>query len=36
MTFFILHVVSTRNIHISPWAEGPRANMGRGTIWHVI
>ena len=36
MAFFILHVTSTRNIHISPWAEGLRANMGRGLIWHVI
>jgi hypothetical protein len=25
----------TRDAHISPRAEGPRANMGRGLIWHV-
>jgi hypothetical protein len=36
MALFILHVVSTREIHISPKAEDPRANMGRGLIWHVI
>jgi len=27
MAFFILHVISTRDIHISPRAEGPMANM---------
>jgi hypothetical protein len=26
----------TLDAHISPWAEGPTANMGRGLIWHVI
>ena len=36
MAFFIVHVISTRDIHISPMAEGPRANMGRWLIWHVI
>ena len=36
MSFFISHVISTRDAHISPRAEGPRANMGRGLIWHVI
>ena len=36
MTVFILHVISTLDAHISPRAEGPRANMGRGLIWHVI
>jgi len=36
MAFFISHVLSTRDIHISPRAEGPRAYIGRGLIWHVI
>jgi hypothetical protein len=36
MAFFISHVISTRDAHISPKAEVPRANMGRGLIWHVI
>ena len=36
MAFFISHVISTWDDHISPRAEGPRANMGRGLIWHVI
>ena len=31
MAFFILHVISTRDLHISSRAEGPTANMGRGT-----
>jgi hypothetical protein len=36
MSFFISHVISTWDAHISPRPEGPRANMGRGLIWHVI
>ena len=36
MAFFISHVISTRDAHISPRAEGTMANMGRGLIWHVI
>ena len=36
MAFFILHVISSRDLHISPRAEGPRANIGRVLIWHVI
>ena len=36
MAFFISHVISTRDAHISPRAESPSANMGRGLIWHVI
>jgi hypothetical protein len=36
MAFFISHVISTRDAHISPRAEGSRANMDRGLIWHVI
>jgi hypothetical protein len=36
MAFFISHVISTRDAHISLRAEDPRANMGRGLIWHVI
>ena len=35
MSFFISHVRSTRDAHISPRAEGPRSNMGLGLIWHV-
>jgi hypothetical protein len=30
MAFFILHVISTRDIHIRPRDEVPRSNMGRG------
>ena len=30
MAFFILYVISTRNIHIRPRDEVPRSNMGRG------
>jgi hypothetical protein len=36
MAFFISHVISTGDAHIRPRDEGPRANMGRGLIWHVI
>ena len=36
MAFFISHVISTQDAHISPRAEGPKANLGRGLIWHVI
>jgi hypothetical protein len=36
MAFFISHVISTRDAHISPRAKGPRANMGWELIWHVI
>ena len=36
MAFSISHVISTRDAHISPKAAVPRANMGRGLIWHVI
>jgi hypothetical protein len=36
MEFIILHVISTRDIHISPSVKDPRANIGRGLIWHVI
>jgi hypothetical protein len=36
MAFFILHVISTRDIHISSRTKGPRTNMTRGLIWHVI
>jgi len=36
MVFFIWHVISTRDSHVIPRAEGPRANMGRGLIWLVI
>ena len=36
MAFFISHVISTRDAHIRPRVESPRANMGRGLIWHVI
>ena len=36
MSFFILHVISTRAIHIMSRTKGPRTNMGRGLIWHVI
>ena len=36
MAFFILHVISTRDAHISPRAERPRVNMGRELIWHVM
>ena len=36
MAFFISHVISTRDAHISQRTEGPRANMGRGLRWHVI
>jgi hypothetical protein len=36
MAFLISHVISTRDAHISPRAERPRANMGQGLIWHVI
>jgi len=36
MAFFISHVISNRDAHISPMAGVPRANMGRGLIWHVI
>jgi hypothetical protein len=36
MSFFKSHVISTRYAHIIPRAIGPRANMGRGLIWHVI
>ena len=32
MAFFISHVISTRDSHISPRAKGPRADMGRGLI----
>jgi hypothetical protein len=28
MTFFILHVISTRDIHISPRAKGPSGYYG--------
>ena len=35
MAFFILHVISTRDAHISPRVFGPWANMGLGLIWHV-
>jgi len=27
MAYFISHVISTRDAHISPRAEGPRVNM---------
>jgi hypothetical protein len=33
MAFFISHVISTRDAHISQRTEGPRANMGRGLRW---
>ena len=36
MAFFISHVIWTGDTHISPRAEGPRSNMGRGLIWYVI
>ena len=36
MAFFISHVISTQDAHISSRAEGPRDNMGRRLIWHVI
>jgi hypothetical protein len=36
MAFFISHVISIRYIHISPRAEGPKANIGQGLIWHVV
>jgi hypothetical protein len=36
VAFFILHVISTRDVHISPRAEGQRANKGRRLIWHLI
>jgi hypothetical protein len=36
MSFFISHVISTRNTNINPRANGPRNNMGRGFICHVI
>ena len=36
MAFFILHVISTGDTHISTRAEVPRAYIGRGLIWHVI
>jgi multisubunit Na+/H+ antiporter MnhC subunit len=32
MTIFILHVISTRDIHISSRTKGPRTNMSRGLI----
>jgi hypothetical protein len=36
MSFFILHVISTRDIHISSRTKGPRTNMSRGLIWQVL
>ena len=36
MAFFISHDISTRDAHISPRDEGPRTNMDRGLICHVI
>ena len=36
MAIFISYPVSTRDTHISPRAEGPRADMGQGLLWGMV
>jgi hypothetical protein len=36
MSKSVSHAVSTREPYITPRATGPRGDIGRGLIWHVI